>query len=129
MCLKEKNPTTASSNLFWLLSQQPKSPTNANLIYTFQPIFTGLFAWALLGETMGPAGVLGGSIIALAVYIVASANLAEPSRSSLSIDDGIADLGTYQLEQASGNQGNEEAAEEASEEKRALLVSKTTDRE
>jgi hypothetical protein len=108
--------------------EQPKSPTNANLIYTFQPIFTALFAWALLGETMGAAGVLGGSIIALAVYVVASANLAEASRSSLSIDNGIADLGTYQLEQASGNQGNEEAAEEASEEKRALLVSETTDR-
>ena len=48
------------------------SPTNANLIYTFQPIFTAFFAWALLGETMGPAGFVGGGIIGLSVFIVAS---------------------------------------------------------
>ena len=48
------------------------SPTKANLIYTFQPIFTALFAYLLLGETMGPTGFLGGGIIAMAVYIVAS---------------------------------------------------------
>eukprot|EP00980_Cylindrotheca_fusiformis_P018588 scaffold6159_cov207-Cylindrotheca_fusiformis.AAC.6 len=64
-----------------------KSPTNANLIYTFQPIFTALFAWALLGETMGPAGIIGGSIIATSVYAVASANMGEPSTlPSVSID-------------------------------------------
>jgi drug/metabolite transporter (DMT)-like permease len=47
------------------------SPTNANLIYTFQPIFTSLFAYILLGETMGPAGFIGGALIASAVYVVA----------------------------------------------------------
>lgn len=52
--------------------QSKVSPTSANLIYTFQPIFTALFAYILLGEKMGSVGVLGGSIIATAVYIVAS---------------------------------------------------------
>jgi drug/metabolite transporter (DMT)-like permease len=54
--------------------QSRVSPTNANLIYTFQPIFTALFAWALLGETMGPAGFAGGAIIATAVYTVATSS-------------------------------------------------------
>jgi hypothetical protein len=42
--------------------------------YTFQPIFTALFAWTFLGETMGPAGFVGGFIIGSAVYLVVSAN-------------------------------------------------------
>jgi drug/metabolite transporter (DMT)-like permease len=54
--------------------QSRVSPTNANLVYTFQPIFTALFAWALLGETMGPAGFAGGAIIATAVYTVATSS-------------------------------------------------------
>lgn len=52
--------------------QSKVSPTSANLIYTFQPIFTAMFAYVLLGEKMGSVGFLGGSIIATAVYIVAS---------------------------------------------------------
>ena len=44
-------------------------PATANLIYTFQPVCTALFAWALLGETLGPAGVLGGSLIGSAVLL------------------------------------------------------------
>mmetsp|Transcript_15149 Transcript_15149/g.31383 ORF Transcript_15149/g.31383 Transcript_15149/m.31383 type:complete len:364 (+) Transcript_15149:364-1455(+) len=52
--------------------QSKVSPTSANLVYTFQPIFTALFAYFLLGEKMGPVGFLGGSIIATSVYVVAS---------------------------------------------------------
>eukprot|EP00535_Pseudo-nitzschia_heimii_P002817 CAMPEP_0197185762 /NCGR_PEP_ID=MMETSP1423-20130617/12639_1 /TAXON_ID=476441 /ORGANISM="Pseudo-nitzschia heimii, Strain UNC1101" /LENGTH=414 /DNA_ID=CAMNT_0042636911 /DNA_START=227 /DNA_END=1471 /DNA_ORIENTATION=- len=52
--------------------QSKVSPTSANLIYTFQPIFTALFAYVLLGEKMGSVGILGGSMIASAVYIIAS---------------------------------------------------------
>jgi len=54
--------------------QQKISPTNANLIYTFQPIFTAFFAWIFLGETMGTYGFVGGAIIVTAVYLVASNN-------------------------------------------------------
>jgi drug/metabolite transporter (DMT)-like permease len=45
-------------------------PTEANLIYSIQPICTALFAFLLLGETMGPAGVVGGAFIGGAVYLV-----------------------------------------------------------
>jgi drug/metabolite transporter (DMT)-like permease len=51
--------------------QSRVSPTDANLIYTVQPIFTAIFAWGLLGETLGPAGYLGGALIGTAVYLVA----------------------------------------------------------
>jgi hypothetical protein len=73
-----------------VLYYRTKSPTNANLIYTFQPIFTALFAWLLLGETMGPAGFVGGGIIASSVYLVASTSFGEQSENSRIIeDDGI----------------------------------------
>ena len=50
--------------------QRRVRPVTANLIYTIQPIFTALFAWLLLGETLGPAGVLGGAMIGSAVFLV-----------------------------------------------------------
>jgi drug/metabolite transporter (DMT)-like permease len=52
--------------------QRRVGPTDANLIYSIQPIYTALFAWFLLGETMGPAGVVGGALIGLAIYLVTS---------------------------------------------------------
>lgn len=52
--------------------QRRVSPTEANLIYTVQPIFTALFAWVLLGETLGPAGFVGAGLIGSAVYTVAT---------------------------------------------------------
>jgi hypothetical protein len=54
--------------------QSRVNPTDANLIYTIQPIFTALFAWALLGESLGPAGYIGGALIGSAVLIVATSN-------------------------------------------------------
>jgi drug/metabolite transporter (DMT)-like permease len=51
--------------------QRRVSPTDANLIYTLQPIFTALFAWGLLGETLSPAGFAGATLIGSAVYTVA----------------------------------------------------------
>jgi drug/metabolite transporter (DMT)-like permease len=51
--------------------QRRVSPTDANLIYTLQPIFTALFAWLLLGETLGPAGFAGAALIGSAVYTAA----------------------------------------------------------
>ena len=47
------------------------APITANLIYTIQPLFTALFAYCLLGETLGPTGYVGGALIASAVYLVA----------------------------------------------------------
>lgn len=51
--------------------QSRVNPTDANLIYTVQPIFTAIFAWGLLGETLGPAGYIGGALVGTAVYLVA----------------------------------------------------------
>ena len=48
------------------------APTEANLIYTIQPLFTAFFAYLLLGETLGPAGGAGAGLIALAVYFVSN---------------------------------------------------------
>jgi drug/metabolite transporter (DMT)-like permease len=52
------------------------SPTNANLIYSLQPIATALFAYCLLGETMGPFGIVGGTLIGGAVLVAASQSFA-----------------------------------------------------
>jgi drug/metabolite transporter (DMT)-like permease len=49
-------------------------PVTANLIYTIQPICTALFAWFLLGESLGPAGYAGGALIGAAVLLVALPN-------------------------------------------------------
>lgn len=54
--------------------QSRVSPADANLIYTFQPVWTSLIAFLLLGETLGPAGFIGGSLIGLAIYLVISAD-------------------------------------------------------
>jgi drug/metabolite transporter (DMT)-like permease len=48
------------------------SPTDSNIIYTIQPICTAAFAWALLGETLGIEELLGGFLIGIAVYTVAT---------------------------------------------------------
>ena len=52
--------------------QKSVKATDANLIYSLQPIFTALFAFLLLGETMEPIGFVGASLIGSAVYLVAS---------------------------------------------------------
>ena len=49
-------------------------PTQANLIYSVQPLCTAFFAYALLGETLSPSGFVGAAFIGAAVYIVAVAD-------------------------------------------------------
>jgi drug/metabolite transporter (DMT)-like permease len=51
--------------------QSKVDPITANLIYTIQPLCTAIFAFGLLGETLGPTGYFGGALIASAVYLVA----------------------------------------------------------
>lgn len=60
--------------------QSRVNPTDANLIYTIQPLCTALFAWGLLGETLGPAGYIGGALIGSAVLIVATSDDKASSR-------------------------------------------------
>jgi drug/metabolite transporter (DMT)-like permease len=50
-------------------------PSDANLVYSLQPIFTAFFAYLFLGETMGATGLAGGALILLAVSLVATETL------------------------------------------------------
>ena len=48
-------------------------PTDANLIYSTQPVFLALFAYALLHKSLGVQGYIGGGgMIGAALYLIAS---------------------------------------------------------
>lgn len=49
--------------------QKVVRPAQANLVYTTQPIFSAVFAAALLSETLSRQGYLGGAIIGAALLI------------------------------------------------------------
>lgn len=50
--------------------QRRVNPTDSNLIYTTQPLFSSLFAFFLLGETLGFYGYVGAALIGTALYLV-----------------------------------------------------------
>lgn len=52
--------------------QRSVSPSDANLVYASQPIFSSLFAYILLGEVLGTYGYIGGALIAAAVLLITS---------------------------------------------------------
>lgn len=52
--------------------QRRVEPTDANLIYTMQPIFSAMFAYFLLGETLGTYGKIGASMIGFGLYLANS---------------------------------------------------------
>jgi drug/metabolite transporter (DMT)-like permease len=67
------------------------SPTHANLIYSLQPLATAGIAYFVLGETMGPFGILGGTLIGTAVYVAAATSQSFSSPTPLQGDhDGEA---------------------------------------
>jgi drug/metabolite transporter (DMT)-like permease len=43
--------------------QRFTTPSHAALIFSLEPVFAALFAWALVGETLGATGLLGGALI------------------------------------------------------------------
>ena len=49
--------------------QRRVDPTDANLIYATQPLFTSLFAYFLLGETLGANGYAGAAMIGTALWL------------------------------------------------------------
>ena len=55
--------------------QQHVKASEANLIYSLQPLFTAIFAYYMLGETLQPMGYIGGALIGGGVYLVASKSL------------------------------------------------------
>jgi drug/metabolite transporter (DMT)-like permease len=50
--------------------QRKVGPSDSNLIYTTQPLFSSLFAYLLLGETLGPYGYAGAALIGVSLWLV-----------------------------------------------------------
>ncbi|KAL9186874.1 hypothetical protein ACHAXT_010594 [Thalassiosira profunda] len=50
--------------------QSRVNPTDSNLIYTTQPLFSSMFAYVLLGETLGVYGFAGAILIGTALWLV-----------------------------------------------------------
>ncbi|KAL7536341.1 hypothetical protein ACHAWF_005442 [Thalassiosira exigua] len=50
--------------------QSRVNPTDSNLIYTTQPLFSSMFAYFLLGETLGLYGFVGATLIGIALLLV-----------------------------------------------------------
>jgi len=71
--------------------QSRVSPTDANLIYTTQPLFSALFAWVILGETLGEAGYIGAALIGVALWLVTgtddSTDKGEREKLEFNVDD------------------------------------------
>ena len=67
--------STAYTTYAQSFGQRRVKPADANLIYSLQPIFTAVFAFLLLGETMGEWGFVGGALVGAAVYLAASKSL------------------------------------------------------
>lgn len=55
--------------------QQYAKASDANLIYSLQPLFTAFFAYLMLGETLQPMGYVGGAFIFSGVYLVGSKSI------------------------------------------------------
>ena len=54
------------------------SATNANLVYTTQPLWSAAFAWLLLGELLTPSEAAGGLVIGAALWVATRED--EPAR-------------------------------------------------
>ena len=50
-------------------------------IYTTQPIFSSLFAFALLGATLGKARIAGGSLIGVALWLITASSSSDDDES------------------------------------------------
>jgi len=55
----------ATTGAFWVLSWAEKriSATRAALVLALEPVFAGLFGWALLGETLTGAQIVGAALV------------------------------------------------------------------
>ena len=60
---------TLSAYVIQVLAQRVIAPVRVSLIFAFEPVFAGVFAWTLGGETMSASGALGGLLIFLALVI------------------------------------------------------------
>lgn len=60
--------------------QRRVGPTDSNLIYTTQPLFSSMFAYFLLGETLGVYGYVGAALIGTALWLVSSSSSPEDDK-------------------------------------------------
>ena len=60
---------TLSAYVIQMLAQRVISPVRVSLIFAFEPVFAGVFAWTLGGEAMRTSSALGGFLIFLALVI------------------------------------------------------------
>ena len=77
------------------------SPTDANLIYSTQPIFSSLFAYFLLHEQLDRNGILGGALIGMALYLIVttSNNNDNDHDTNTKTHDGKGDFATVKKQQ------------------------------
>ena len=60
---------TLSAFLIQMFAQRITSPLKVSLIFAFEPVFAGLFAWTLGGEQFTMSGAVGGALIFTALVI------------------------------------------------------------
>lgn len=60
---------TLSAYIIQVFAQRIISPVRVSLIFAFEPVFAGLFAWTLGGETVHLSSALGGFLIFVALLI------------------------------------------------------------
>ena len=63
-------PATALAFVVQTWAQARLSPTRAAVVMTMEPVFAGLFAVVLGGETLGVRTVVGGALVLAAMYLV-----------------------------------------------------------
>lgn len=69
---------TALTTLLQTLGQRQVSAAEASLIYALEPVTASLFSFMLIGEQVGPKGVLGGLLVVGATILSSRADDANP---------------------------------------------------
>jgi drug/metabolite transporter (DMT)-like permease len=59
--------------------QQAVGPARAQILYASQPLWAAVISWAVLHETVGYMGALGGTLFLLAIYLAATADSPDPN--------------------------------------------------
>jgi len=70
-------------------AQRRAAPARTALILSSEPVFAGLFAFILKGETLRPLGWVGAAVIVAAIVSVQLAGLAKASRTA-AIEEHVA---------------------------------------
>jgi drug/metabolite transporter (DMT)-like permease len=58
-----------SAFVIQMMAQRITSPLKVSLIFSLEPVFAGIFAWTLGGESVTPRGIVGGVVIFAALIL------------------------------------------------------------